>query len=125
MKNALSFLGALMLVALQAFSAVLLQTGFVFADPGMGGSGGGPRVGQMVTVKVCDSGESGMACRTVSYRVLGQNQPVADAKCLVAGGEAGEVPCPEKYGVPAWLKRLNESFGARTIHAETDYVGGP
>jgi hypothetical protein len=62
-----------------------------------------------VTVEVCDGGESGTECRTVTYRQRPASKPEL-VKCTVPHGEAGEVPCPTKYGVPGWLKRLNEAF---------------
>lgn len=83
--------------------------------------------GQYVTVEVCDGGESGTMCRTVTYRVRPPSKPEV-VKCMVPHGEAGEVPCPTKYGVPGWLKRLNEAFaraGFKAPEIETDYVGGP
>lgn len=83
--------------------------------------------GQYVTVKVCDGGESGTECRTVTYRVREPSKPqIVKETCSV--GEAGEGPCPTKYGVPGWLKRLNQAFinaGFSAPVIETDYVGGP
>jgi hypothetical protein len=79
------------------------------ADPGIGGSGGGPRVGQLVTVQVCNDGESGELCRMVTYRIRPKSPPT-ELKCYVSNGEGGEVPCPEKLRIPGWLKRLNDSF---------------
>jgi hypothetical protein len=82
---------------------------------------------QYVTVEVCDGGESGTMCRTVTYRVRPASKPqVVKETCVV--GEAGEGPCPTAYGVPGWLKRLNEAFARAGFSAptiETDYVGGP
>lgn len=108
-----------------------------WAASGIGGSGGGPRMqtasrnteaGQIVTVQVCDGGESGTLCREVTYRVRPDVKP-EPLKCTVIRGEAEEVPCPKNFGVPNWIKRLNESFGAgseTTASAgSTDYVGGP
>lgn len=83
--------------------------------------------GQYVTVEVCDGGESGTMCRTVTYRQRPASKPEI-VKCTVPHGEAGEVPCPTKYGVPGWLKRLNEAFaraGFKAPEMETDYIGGP
>lgn len=108
-----------------------------WAASGIGGSGGGPRMqtasrstdaGQLVTVQVCDGGESGNMCREVTYRVRPEAKPET-VKCMVIRGEAEEVPCPKNFGVPNWIKRLNESFGAGTettaSAGSTDYVGGP
>lgn len=125
--------------ALTFISAIL---GTLFGSPawaasGIGGSGGGPRMevasmnpqpGQVVTVEVCDGGESGVECRTVTYRVRPQSKP-EPVKCMVSHGEAHEVPCPKNYGVPKWIKRLNESFGAgrastSTTVDPTDFIGG-
>ncbi len=101
---------------------------------GIGGSGGGPRVhaaaavGQTVTVQVCDGGESGEICRQVTYRVRPESK-AEPVKCMVWHGEAAEVPCPKNYGVPNWVKRLNESFGSKaetTASAgSTDSAGAP
>jgi hypothetical protein len=82
---------------------------------------------QYVTVTVCDGGESGTLCHKVTYKVrpASKAEPV---KCMVPFGEAGEVPCPTRYGVPKWLVRLNEAFAAAGFTApveNTDYVGGP
>lgn len=103
-------------------AALFIPFGFASADPGIGGSGGGPRVGQVVTVQVCDGGESGDQCRIVSYRVRPASKP-EPVKCMAPHGEGGEVPCPEKVGVPAWLKRLNESFQTNSINV--DHIVGP
>lgn len=62
-----------------------------------------------VTVDVCDGGESGTQCRTVTYKVRPASTPVIE-QCLVPAGEAGYVPCPTKYGVPSWLQKLNKAF---------------
>ena len=82
---------------------------------------------QYVTVEVCDGGESGTQCRTVTYRVRAPSKPeVVKETCSV--GEAGEGPCPKVYGVPGWLKRLNEAFARAGFSAppqQPDYVGGP
>lgn len=100
-----------------------------FAASGIGGSGGGPRMesarGQLVTVEVCDGGESGTMCRQVTYRVRPQTK-AEPVKCTVVQGEALEVPCPKSYGVPKWMKKLNEAFGEHTTPPpQNDYVGGP
>ena len=83
---------------------------------------------QYVTVEVCDGGESGTMCRTVTYRVRAPSKPeVVKETCMV--GEAGEGPCPKVYGVPGWLKRLNEAFARAGFSAPDtsaqDYAGGP
>lgn len=117
MKNALtralSLLAALILTTLHIFSVLVLQAGVAQADPGMGGSGGGPRVGQLVTVTVCNGGESGDICHQVTYRVRQPSKPEATKETCFFGDIEG--PCPISYGVPEWLKRLNESFGAQTV----------
>jgi len=60
------------------------------------------------TVTVCNGGESGDVCHQVTYRVRPASKPeVVKETCIV--GEI-EGPCPTKYGVPGWLKRLNEAF---------------
>jgi hypothetical protein len=107
-----------------------------WAASGIGGSGGGPRMervsrasdgGQLVTVQVCDGGESGTMCREVTYRVRPESKP-QPIKCTVIRGEAEEVPCPKNIGVSNWIKRLNESFGAGSettaAAGSADYSGG-
>lgn len=61
-----------------------------------------------VTVTVCDGGESGQECRTVTYEVRPSTglPPSADDQC---GGDIN--PCaPAHYGIPGWLKDLNDMF---------------
>lgn len=80
---------------------------------------------QYVTVEVC-GGESGVECRMVTYRVRPASAPEV-TECKVLSGEAGEVPCPTKYGVPGWLKRLNQAFakfGGKPVD-QFEIVGGP
>lgn len=128
LSTALTFLSAI------AGTLVGSQT---WAASGIGGSGGGPRMervsrasdgGQLVTVEVCDGGESGTMCREVTYRVRPESKP-QPIKCTVFRGEAEEVPCPKNTGVPNWIKRLNESFGAGSetsaAAGSADYSGGP
>ena len=85
--------------------------------------------GSYVTVNVCNGGESGVECRTVTYKVRPAT-PTSKAQvedCQVLSGEAGSVPCATAYGVPAWLKRLNESFarfGGKPVD-QFEIVGGP
>lgn len=66
-----------------------------------------------VTVRLCDSGESGVECRTVTYEVRPPNKPVP-LTCMVSRGEAAEVPCATKFGIPSWLAKFNAMFGNRT-----------
>ncbi len=56
---------------------------------------------QYVTVEVCDGGESGTLCRTVTYKVRPASKPEV-VECKMSHGEAGEVPCltEGQYGVP-------------------------
>ena len=65
--------------------------------------------GQYVTVEVCNGGESGTQCSMVTYKVREASQPEM-VKCVVSVGDGAEAPCPTAYGVPGWLKRLNEAF---------------
>ena len=69
-----------------------------------------------VTVEVCDGGETGTLCRTVTYKVRPASKPEI-VKCMVAVGEGGEAPCPTVYGVPQWLKDLNQWFADRGFSA--------
>jgi len=125
--------------ALTFFSAIVgtFAGSQSWAASGIGGSGGGPRMervsrasdgGQLVTVQVCDDGESGTVCHEVTYRVRPKSKPVP-FKCTVIAGEAGEAPCPKIFGVPKWLKQLNESFGGGSEKDEAsgsaDYGVGP
>ncbi|CAN5590682.1 hypothetical protein BH10BDE1_BH10BDE1_34850 [soil metagenome] len=67
----------------------------------------------LVTEKVCDRGESGMECQMVTYALRPASAPMV-VKC-VAQGDVSEVQCaPKAYGVPAWIVRLNNWFGAPT-----------
>lgn len=82
---------------------------------------------QYVTVQVCDGGESGTQCRTVTYKVRPASAPRVVA-CTIPAGEAGEQPCPTNYGVPGWLKSLNKAFADRGFTAppvDDSLVGGP
>lgn len=81
------------------------------AAAGWGGSGGGPKpeTRRLVTVEVCDSGESGTECRTVRYELRPASAAVPEI-CWTTHGEAAVVPCPKTTGVPLWLKRLNQAF---------------
>jgi hypothetical protein len=85
---------------------------------------------QYVTVEVCDGGESGTICRTVTYKVRPASAPEVVACTVPAGeaGEAGEQPCPKVTGVPSWLKKLNQAFldaGFTTPVIDESLVGGP
>ena len=78
-----------------------------------------------VTVVVCDDGGHEI-CRKVTYEVRPPSAPVA-VQCTVVGNEGGDVPCPTKYGVPAWLRRLNEAFaraGFGPVREQPAYPGG-
>lgn len=79
-----------------------------------------------VTVEVCDGGESGTVCRTVTYKVRPAS-PAEPVECRVVRGEAGDMPCPTKYGVPRWLKELNQAFIDAGFEPpkQDDMVGGP
>ena len=64
---------------------------------------------QYVTVTVCDGGESGTQCHKVTYKVRPPSAPVP-YECTVPVGEAGYAPCPTHYGVPHWMKSMNQWF---------------
>lgn len=99
-------------------SLLLTMSMAVPALGGVGGAGGGPRAGQMVTVEVC--GGEGGECRQVTYEVREASKPEA-VECTVLRGEEGAwVPCPETYGVPKWLERLNHAYGAKTIRTRSN-----
>jgi hypothetical protein len=79
-----------------------------------------------VTVEVCDGGESGTICRTVTYTVRPPSAPVVE-KCVMTVGEAGDTPCDRPAGVPKWLKDLNEWFTKRGFSApdqDPGQIGG-
>lgn len=63
---------------------------------------------QYVTVTVCDRGETGQQCETITYKVR-ESQGVP-AQPYNPSDEA-QVQAPAKSGVPAWLRRLNDAFG--------------
>lgn len=114
-----------MKAVLAAMALVSVST-VAFAGGVRGAGGEAPElVGKVITVKLCDSGESGTECRTVRYRVRPASDPVP-VTCTVPRGEAGEQPCPTKYGVPRWLRKLNEAFyraGARPLPEQPPYYG--
>lgn len=64
---------------------------------GVGGSGGGPKIGaaNYIKVDICDGGESGTMCRSVVYKNRGASaQPIMN--CYSYHGEAAiEIPCAE------------------------------
>lgn len=77
-----------------------------------------------VTVRVCDGGESGQECRTVTYKVRAHKDVAAPVEICTQEG----TPCvPAKYGVPGWLKALNDAFGNRGPAADQNdgSAGGP
>ena len=110
MKNALFFLSTLFLIVI---------ANIAHADPGMGGSGGGPRAGQWVTVQVCNGGDSGTTCQMVTYRVLPPSGHTPETKCMISVGDAGEYPCPAEYGALRWLRSLNKTADAQ---AADDFI---
>jgi hypothetical protein len=64
--------------------------------------------GRYVTVRVCDGGESGTECRTVTYKVRHGHGHAAGSyqECSAEG-----TPCaPAHYGIPHWLRALNDLF---------------
>ncbi len=82
---------------------------------------------QYVTVTVCDGGESGQQCREVTYKVRPPSAPVKE-ECTIPHGEAGTQPCPKKYGVPGWLKKLNQwaiDHGLEANEPDDSLIGGP
>lgn len=96
---------------------------------GAGGSGGGPRAAR-VKVEVCYGEVEGAGCSKIYLKVPApSNSKPEPVKCTIPQGEAGEVPCPTKYGVPKWLRELSNAAaraGARAPDPNKDlYVGGP
>ena len=111
---------------LAAMALVSVSTAAMAGGAVRGAGGEAPElVGKLVTVTVCDGGESGTECRRVTYRVRPASAPVAE-KCTTIRGEATEEPCPTRYGVPRWLRKLNEAFyraGARPLPEQPPYSG--
>ena len=64
---------------------------------------------QYITEVVCGRGESGDICEKVTYKVRPAS-PTEPVKVTCMIGESGEGPCPKVYGVPQWLKNLNQAF---------------
>lgn len=63
---------------------------------------------QYVTVTVCDRGETGQQCETITYEVReSEGVPAASHN----PSDENQVQAPKKTGIPAWLRRLNEAFG--------------
>jgi hypothetical protein len=71
---------------------------------------------QYVTVRVCDRGESGTQCETVTYAVR-----ASDGVSEEASNSSSEhmVQAPARYGVPAWLRTLNR------MHSRGHYGNNP
>lgn len=64
--------------------------------------------GKYATCKVL-GGESGDQVQYVTFKIRAASAPVAPGTGCY--GEAGnEVACPAVYGVPQWLKDLNQAF---------------
>lgn len=102
------------------------------AARGIGGSGGGPGAAVMasakpespekntassVTVEVCNGGEPGTLCRTITYTLRTGGKPF----CTSGEDDNRAVPCPGNGGKPNWLRKLNEAFeSANSGSAKTD-----
>ncbi|MBC7740618.1 MAG: hypothetical protein H7061_00370 [Bdellovibrionaceae bacterium] len=64
-----------------------------------------------VTVQDCTGGESGTQCRTVTYKVR-NGKMVQPAHQPQGASSEGDVQVPTNYGIPAWLRALNDAFPA-------------
>lgn len=61
---------------------------------------------ELVTVEVCNHGESGTECKVISYHQRPSTGVPADVQQCT--GE--HIPCvPTEYGVPGWLQDLNDA----------------
>jgi hypothetical protein len=83
--------------------------------------------GKYATCKVL-GGESGDQVQYVTFKIRGASAPVQEQEqCSI--GEAGYGPCPTVYGVPQWLKDLNQAFADAGFSAPDtsleDSIGGP
>ncbi len=82
--------------------------------------------GKYATCQVL-GGESGEQLQTVTFKIRGPSAPVQEQE-LCAVGE-GYGPCPTSYGVPKWLRDLNQAFlDAGFTAPDTSYedsIGGP
>lgn len=77
-----------------------------------------------VTVTVCNGGEAGTDCKTISYKVRAAipMAPKADQHL----GSEDQVQPATRYGIPGWLKALNDAFPANPGTSEPgNGAGGP
>ena len=73
--------------------------------------------GKYATCKVL-GGESGEQVSYVTFKIRGASAPVQEQEqCAI--GEASYGPCPTSYGVPQWLKDLNQAFADAGFTAPT------
>lgn len=79
-----------------------------------------------VTVTVCNGGESGQQCNTITYKVR-DAVPMAPAADQHLNSE-DQVVAPTKYGVPTWLAKLNQALADAGLTApvqDGSSNGGP
>lgn len=62
-----------------------------------------------VTVTVCNGGEAGTECKTISYKVRADMPMATNDQHL---NSEDQVQPAARYGVPGWLKALNDAFPA-------------
>ena len=81
--------------------------------------------GKYATCKVL-GGESGEQVSYVTFKIRGASAPVQQVEqCPIGEGSYG--PCPTSYGVPQWLKDINQAFLDAGFTAPVDnnlYTGG-
>ncbi len=84
--------------------------------------------GKYATCKVL-GGETGDQVQYVTFKIRGPSAPVAPGTGCFAGEAGQEVACPTSYGVPKWLRDLNQAFldAGFTVpdNSNDGSIGGP
>ncbi len=65
---------------------------------------------EYVTVTVCDRGENGNRCETITYKKRAPSAPVPQVETCYEGENQRPVACNQNAHVPNWLKKLNEAL---------------
>ena len=62
-------------------------------------------------VRVCNSGQTGEICQNITFKKRQKSNAIVVVDCTVTqGGSELIAPCPNNYGIPNWLKKLNSFF---------------